>query len=134
MGIATFDSGLVRWDGFPLPSTFDGHSAPDPKPCDLDLTQTGPTTALLAWALVTGATSYNIYQNGVLLGTSQDGLSWNVTDLAPDTTYLFMVNAVINGIETLNGSKTLRFSSKDQSITVMPQPFWYKAIDPPFLR
>lgn len=47
----------------------------------------------LSWSAVTGATSYNIYQNGNLIATTT-GTAYSATDLTPTTTYSFQVTAV----------------------------------------
>ncbi|WP_308798030.1 carbohydrate binding domain-containing protein [Streptomyces sp. UH6] len=50
------------------------------------------TSVPLSWPAVTGATSYNIYRSGSLLGTTT-GTQYTATGLSPSTAYSFQVSA-----------------------------------------
>jgi YD repeat-containing protein len=54
----------------------------------------------LNWTAVTGANSYNIYQNGIKLVTFSSTNSFNVTNLSPNTDYNFQVSAIIGDSES----------------------------------
>ncbi|MDF9409601.1 fibronectin type III domain-containing protein [Pelotomaculum isophthalicicum JI] len=54
-----------------------------------------PTGVILSWTAATdnvGVASYTVYRDGTLLGTV-NGTSYNVTDLTPNTSYTFKVEA-----------------------------------------
>lgn len=53
-----------------------------------------PSQINLIWFAVTNATSYNVYQNGVLISTGGVARSLNVTGLTPNTLYSFTVSGV----------------------------------------
>jgi chitinase len=61
-------------------------------PTGLTVTGTTSSSVSLAWNAVSGATGYNIYQNGAKV-TSTSSTSTTVTGLAASTTYTFTVTA-----------------------------------------
>jgi large repetitive protein len=69
-------------------------------PTGLSAGTTSQTAATLLWNTVTGATYYNIYQNGNMYATSVTNATYNVTGLAPGTFSTFTVTAVSNGFES----------------------------------
>jgi large repetitive protein len=80
-----------------------------------NLTAASPTiTPMLSWGAVSGATSYNIYRNNVVVGTS--GITSYTDTGAPVGTNSYAVTAVINGVET------------DQSSSIAVQVETYPAI------
>lgn len=62
-------------------------------PQDVQATTVNRTTAVLGWAPVAGATSYNIYQDDVLIGSSTEN-RFTATGLNEGTSYSYTVEAI----------------------------------------
>ncbi|MCZ8516550.1 S-layer homology domain-containing protein [Paenibacillus filicis] len=104
-------------------------------PTGVTTTNITSTGATIHWNAVTGAQSYNIYDNGKLIASGVQGTSYSVTGLTAGTNHSFTVTAVSNGIEssasesasaamsTLSdllvdlGSYTLPIGAKHQTVT-----------------
>jgi hypothetical protein len=86
-------------------------------PTNLIASSLTSNSVLLSWTGVSGANSYNIYQNGVKLTTSSTTNSYSVGNLNPNTTYTFSVAASIGSTE----------SSKSNQITVKTLPIQLSA-------
>lgn len=65
-------------------------------PTQLVATVTGTTTLSLTWTASSGATGYQVFRNGSLIG-SPSGAAWLDTGLAPGTTYSYTVAAINSG-------------------------------------
>ncbi|MFI6400985.1 chitinase [Streptomyces sp. NPDC050548] len=76
----------------------DGGGGSDPAPTvpatptGLSVSSTTSSSVSLAWSAVSGATGYNVYQNGTKI-TAVTGTSATVTGLAASTSYSFQVTA-----------------------------------------
>ncbi|WP_138494824.1 S-layer homology domain-containing protein [Paenibacillus pinistramenti] len=76
---------------------------PYPPESGITLSLNGTTdegTADLQWNTVTGATYYNLYQDGVRIADSVTDVVYGVTGLMPDVTYTFEVTAANDGGES----------------------------------
>src|SRR5690606_15602889 len=62
-------------------------------PQDVQATTLNRTTTVLGWAPVAGATSYNIYQDDVLIGSSTEN-RFTATGLNEGTSYSYTVEAI----------------------------------------
>jgi chitinase len=79
-----------------------GATPPDPgqglsAPLNVRIISKSSFTMTVAWNAPNGSVSrYNIYRNGELIWSTQDGLTFTYTDhpLSPGTTYSYMVSAV----------------------------------------
>ncbi|WP_245966413.1 glycoside hydrolase family 18 protein [Sphaerisporangium album] len=65
---------------------------PPPVPGGLAVTGTSATSVSLSWSASSGATSYNVYQDGTKVGTPS-GTTFTATGLTSGTTYRFSVSA-----------------------------------------
>ncbi|WP_200812132.1 chitinase [Streptomyces sp. 3213.3] len=76
----------------------DGNGGSDPAPTvpaaptGVSVSATTSSSVSLAWSAVSGATGYNVYQNGTKI-TAVTGTSATVTGLAASTSYSFQVTA-----------------------------------------
>ncbi|UUZ92243.1 S-layer homology domain-containing protein [Paenibacillus sp. P25] len=83
-------------------------------PTGLTTSSITPTGATVSWDAVTGASSYNVYDNGKLIATGITGTSYVVTGLEAGTKHTITISAVVNGTESAQ--------SEGQSFTTEPAP------------
>ena len=77
------------------------------------------SSARLAWPAVAGATTYNLYQNGLSV-LSANQLFANITGLAVDTDYVFSLTATVAGVERpAYQPRALRFTSGQPTVVSM---------------
>ncbi len=89
-------------------------------PTNLASSNVTQTTATLSWTASTdnvGVTGYNVYRNGILLGTST-GTTYNVTGLTAATTYTFYVSAY-------DAAGNVSTASTSISVTTLPSSVTY---------
>ena len=80
-------------------------ATPTPQPpTGLNKTSVTQTGFTLTWTAVTGATSYKIYKDSVLLFDNVTGTSKDITGLTAGTTYSFEVIAVNSGGDSLKST------------------------------
>jgi PQQ-dependent dehydrogenase (s-GDH family) len=99
-------------------------AAPDTEapaaPSGLNSSNIGITSFLLTWNAATdnrGVTGYDVYQNGIKINSSSvGGTSYNVTALAPGTSYTFTVKA-----RDAAGNES-NFSTPLNVTTLLPNP------------
>ncbi|WP_424768951.1 immunoglobulin-like domain-containing protein [Paenibacillus sp. sgz302251] len=70
------------------------------SPVGVTAEQADQSGVTLKWNPVPGATSYNIYVDGVLHASNVKDSSYNVMGLAAGKTYILTVTAVVNGVES----------------------------------
>ncbi|MFF2910862.1 S-layer homology domain-containing protein [Paenibacillus sp. NPDC057934] len=75
-------------------------------------TQTGVT---LSWTPVTGASSYNIYDNGKLIASGITGTRYEITGLEAGTKHSFTVSAIVSGVES-KLSESLTFTTLGSTV------------------
>ena len=91
-------------------------------------------TANLSWTASTdniGVTGYNVYQDGLLL-TSTTTTSYSVTDLSPETTYAFYIEATDAAGNVSAASNTINItttSASNGTITVLHEGFFESGFD-----
>ncbi|SHJ13487.1 Fibronectin type III domain-containing protein, partial [Arenibacter nanhaiticus] len=71
-------------------------NTPPTAPSNLTASGTTTTTTDLSWTASTdniGVTSYNVFQNGGIIGTTSGASNFNVTGLTENTTYNFTISA-----------------------------------------
>ena len=73
-------------------------------PTGLTVSSVTQTSATLSWAAATGATSYNVYKNGIKFSSLVTNTSAPITGLTVGTTYSFTVSAVNSGGEGAQSS------------------------------
>ncbi len=64
----------------------------------------------LAWSAISGATSYNVYKNGTLLGSSTT-TSFSDSAVSGGATISYGVSAIVNGVETQVTANTITVPS-----------------------
>ena len=75
---------------------------------ELSVADVAATTLTLNWTETVPGYTYNVYQDGVLIGEGLEVLTLDVTDLTADTEYTFSVGAVNTlGVESALDSKTV---------------------------
>lgn len=58
------------------------------------------SSAVLNWNAVSGASSYNIYDNGKLIASGVTGTTFTLTGLAAGSEHAITVSAIVNGMES----------------------------------
>ncbi|MFD9130597.1 PHB depolymerase family esterase, partial [Kitasatospora sp. NPDC059571] len=92
---AVDSSGTVGAQSAAVNATTTGTPVQLPAPTGLTVTGTTGTSASLSWNAVSGAASYDVYRNGVLVNTSAvTSTGFTDTGLAAGTTYGYTVAAV----------------------------------------
>lgn len=87
--------------------TLDVTRAPN-SPTGLSVGDVTSTGGLVSWSSVTGATGYDVYENGSEIANNVTDTNYHVTGLSSGTSYTVTVASVLNGVE----------SAKSQPITV----------------
>ena len=73
-------------------------------PMNLTISEQTDSSCKLSWDIVSGATSYELFESGVSYEITTEGLFFNIVDLIPDTTYTFAVKALTSNNESLLSS------------------------------
>ena len=87
-----------------------------PTPPTLSASGTTSTTTNLSWTGATdniAVTGYNVYKNGLLIGSTTLATTFTVTGLLPSTTYVFTVKAI-------DAAGNLSVNSNSVSVTTNP--------------
>ncbi|WP_041049115.1 S-layer homology domain-containing protein, partial [Gordoniibacillus kamchatkensis] len=69
-------------------------------PTGLKTSDITSTSVTLSWDAMSGAASYNIYDNGQFIASNVTGTSYQVTGLTPGSSHTFTISAVVGGKET----------------------------------
>ncbi|MFF2020166.1 S-layer homology domain-containing protein, partial [Paenibacillus sp. NPDC058177] len=88
----------------------DSGNARNNAPGDLKTSNGTQTGVTLSWTPVTGASSYNIYDNGKLIASGITGTRYEITGLEAGTKHSFTVSAIVGGVES-KLSESLTFTT-----------------------
>ena len=127
MATWTTDSGAIRTDGTPLYWTTDGSPGSQSSASvsavgiagQLDIYDNSGGSLSLKWQTFTQVIpdSYNVYANGVLVGTSA-GLQATITGLTINSTYSMHICAVSGGVEIAQSQTSVATCQPTASMTV----------------
>ena len=91
-------------------------------PTGLTVSSTTTSSVTLAWNASTGATLYNVYRSGIIVGSSAS-TSYTDDGLSPGATYIYAVTAVsTNHIPTVTAVNSSGESAGSQAIKTATQP------------
>lgn len=99
-GIIHVGQDLVALSFSLSPISVSGGGAVPSAPTGLSVSNVTSSGAELSWQAISGASSYNVYDNGKLIAAGVTGTSYSVKGLAAGTQHAFTITAVVNGVES----------------------------------